>query len=333
MRLNSYYLTIGITILLWSFPTAGTVSAQECPTIEVNCTSRIAGDSAPLRCSANVGGDTADMKLTYQWSIAPSVPLINIPDRPDEVEVNLSNNPDHKITVTLTIGGLPKDCPNTSEYESLPVKPDNVQLAPLPLDLPPTSVRSITGTCSESVLEDTAAYFSINVGDVGRDVNLTYSWTLSRGKLKSGQGTPSIIVDTTDLGGEIVTATARVSGLNVALKVSCTTMINRIPKAYKLAEISNKSPDEESEQLRRFALRLNIGLDERAYIVALGRRGQSTEEIKKRATLARDYLIEQYGVAPSRIMGIGVGFGNDETIQLWVIQTGAMPPRNSVKIR
>lgn len=336
MRPRSRHIIIGVAILLGHFM-AGEAAAQECPVLEVVCSDRMAGDSAPLHCTANVEGDTSSMKLTYQWSISPQAPIRNIPGRPDEIELELSSVQNQPVKITLTVKGLSEDCPDTAEFDSLPIRRDEPEREPPPMErLPPntsSNTRSITGTCSEVVREGVPAYFSVSLSEVEQGAKPIFNWTLSRGKIRSGQGTSSILVDTTDLGGEIITATAQVNGLSTALKVSCATMIRRIPKAYKLDEIIKKDAGEEGERLRRFALRLNIGLDEQAYIVVIAKRGQSIKEAKKRGERVRDELVETYNVAPARIMGVGVGFGNEEAIQLWVIQNGASPPETPIAVR
>jgi hypothetical protein len=339
MRLNSYNLTIAIAILLGICLSAGTSSAQDCPTIRIDCSSRTAGNSAPMRCAATVEGEVAGMNPTFLWSISPQVPLNTIPGRPEGMDFDLSSNPNQQFKVTLLIKGFPSDCQNTAQFDSLPEaeastdepppeergKDDSLFEKQAP-PLLPTNSSSIVGTCSEDVVEGRTAFFSAKISDVEQAAKPIYKWTVSRGKIKKGQGTPSIEVDTTDLGGNPVAATARVEGLNAALRVSCTTMIKRVPKAYKLYEISNQSLDEESKQLLRFALRLSIGLEERAFIVAIGRRRQSVEQLKRRAESVRDYLVNQCGVDSSRIMGISIDVGKDEALQLWVVQTGAAPP-------
>jgi hypothetical protein len=57
-----------------------------------------------------------------------------------------------------------------------------------------------------------AMYFTANVA--GTADELTYNWTVSAGKITSGQGTPAIQVDTTGVGNRAtITATLTISGL------------------------------------------------------------------------------------------------------------------------
>jgi hypothetical protein len=338
MRRTSFNLTSGLAIFLCLLLfTAAEARAEECPVVEVNCTNRVAGDTSPLHCTANIVGDTSEMNLSYQWSVTPQATVKNIPGRPDEIEIDLSGSQNKNIKVLVTVKGFPAGCENSSSVESLPVNQDFAPVEPRPLDtfspLPTVAMPNLSGSCAETVNEGEAAYFNARVSDLKDDLRPNYSWTVSRGRIKSGQGTPAISVDTTDLGGDFIKATARVEVLNTVLTVTCTSIIKRLPKIYKIDEISGQNSDAEKERLRRFALRLNIGLDEQAYIVVIGRRGQTAEEIKRRGERVRGVLINLYGVAPERIMGLSGRFGKAEAIQLWVIQNGAEPPKTSLAFR
>jgi hypothetical protein len=330
---------------LWILLPVAAAFAQEgepviCPAIAVNCTERKPGDLFPLKCSAIVEGDTNRKNLAYQWSLSNQSPIKT--DQPNEVEIDLSGKPNQTVTVTVTITGLPRDCQDSTDFISFPIKSpqddddDSEEEAPAKEEIQPAAQPAnsiaLTGSCSDVVTEGAITYFSVSTGGEELRAKPTYAWTLSRGKIKSGQGTRSILVDTTDLGGEIITANVRVEGLGAPLKLSCRTMVKRIPRAYKLDEIKNRDFNDEAARLCRFALRLSIGLDERAYLVAIGRRGQSLEEIKRAAERAQGYLINQCGVSPARIMGVNAGFGTEETLQLWVIQDGASPPETRTRI-
>jgi hypothetical protein len=57
--------------------------------------------------------------------------------------------------------------------------------------------------------------FTVTASVTGADPkkNLTYNWSITRGVIKSGQGTPSITI-TEETGCEIVAATVEVTGLD-----------------------------------------------------------------------------------------------------------------------
>ena len=71
----------------------------------------------------------------------------------------------------------------------------------------------------------------ISVGVSGGEPNIqpTYKWSVSAGTITTGQGTPTIVVDTKGLAGKEVTATVDVGGLNPACQriTSCEVQIRK----------------------------------------------------------------------------------------------------------
>jgi hypothetical protein len=56
--------------------------------------------------------------------------------------------------------------------------------------------------------------FAATVAGGNPDVKPTYTWSLTAGKIISGQGTSKITVDASNLGGQAITATVTVGGFN-----------------------------------------------------------------------------------------------------------------------
>jgi hypothetical protein len=79
----------------------------------------------------------------------------------------------------------------------------------------------------ETVEQNTQLRFSALVAGDDPNAALTYSWSLSSGKISEGQGTPSIIVDTTGMGGRRITAKVLVGGLGQGCQstVSCAILV------------------------------------------------------------------------------------------------------------
>jgi hypothetical protein len=79
----------------------------------------------------------------------------------------------------------------------------------------------------ETVEQNTQLRFSALVGGDDPNAPLSYSWSLSNGKISEGQGTPSIIVDTTGMGGRRVTAKVLVGGLGPGCQstLSCAILV------------------------------------------------------------------------------------------------------------
>lgn len=79
----------------------------------------------------------------------------------------------------------------------------------------------------ETVEQDTQLRFSALVAGDDPGAALSYSWSLSNGRISEGQGTPSIIVDTTGMGGRRITAKVVVGGLgrDCQSTVSCAILV------------------------------------------------------------------------------------------------------------
>jgi hypothetical protein len=85
--------------------------------------------------------------------------------------------------------------------------------------------------CPSGVESKQPTYFEANIAGGDVDARPTYKWSLSAGKIISGQGTSKIVVDVSDLAGKSLTATVRVGGYDPVCKVgivaSCTTEIGQ----------------------------------------------------------------------------------------------------------
>lgn len=94
--------------------------------------------------------------------------------------------------------------------------------------LPATKCPQLVIACPLDVVEqDTQLRFSAMVASRDADPALTYTWSLTSGKINDGQGTPSIIVDTTAMGGRRITAKVFVGGLGRECEstLSCTILV------------------------------------------------------------------------------------------------------------
>ncbi len=90
---------------------------------------------------------------------------------------------------------------------------------------------TVTVSCPDEVEEGQMVTFSANVA-VGDPIPpLTYTWTVTGGKIVEGQGTESIKVDSKGLRGQTITATVDVGGGDPACNhtASCSAIITRKP--------------------------------------------------------------------------------------------------------
>jgi hypothetical protein len=171
---------------------------------------------------------------------------------------------------------------------------------------------------------------------VNGDASVTYNWSVSAGTITSGQGTSSITVSSQGLGGQTVTATVEVGGLDPSCSrtASCSTsVISEVPPAVKFDEYGDIRFDDEKARLDNYAIQLQNAPGSQGYIVAYGTcsgDGPCTHTscivAQKRADRAKDYLVTTRGIDAGRIVTVDGGCRSAVAVELWVVPTGAVAP-------
>ena len=171
---------------------------------------------------------------------------------------------------------------------------------------------------------------------VNGDANVTYNWSVSAGTISSGQGTSSITVNTDGLGGQTVTATVELGGLDPSCSrtASCSTSVkppNPVP--VKFDEYGDITFNDEKARLDNYAIQLQNQPGSQGYIIAYGTcagDGLCTHTscivAQKRAERAKDYLVNTRGIDAGRIVTVDGGCRSAVDVELWVVPTGANAP-------
>jgi hypothetical protein len=91
------------------------------------------------------------------------------------------------------------------------------------------SCPTLTILCPDDADEGQPLTLSINVSGAEPGRALTYKWSISAGTIMTGQGTPTIVVDTTGLAGKKVTATVDVGNIDPSCQrtISCEVQIRK----------------------------------------------------------------------------------------------------------
>jgi hypothetical protein len=170
--------------------------------------------------------------------------------------------------------------------------------------------------------------FRVAVSNFSRDAKLSYNWTVSAGTISSGQGTPAIIVDTTDVAGQPAEATVEVGGLpdSCARKSSCTTTVMGVVIGDPLDHYGKIPFDDEKARLDNFSIELLNDPQAQGYLVCYGGRVGRAGEAWARCKRAKNYMVAVRGIAPSRIVTVNGGYREDLSVWLWVVPAGAKPP-------
>lgn len=193
---------------------------------------------------------------------------------------------------------------------------------------PPPVCPNITIYCPENVTLGQPLTFNANVGGITGNITPVYNWTVSAGTIVSGQGTPTIQVDTTGLGGQSVRASLDVGGFNLACSASCAAMI-QVPveiKPKKFDEFPDIARDDEKARLDNYAIELQNSPDSKGYMIVYPGRRTKTGIAQARADRMMNYLTRVRGIGQNRLVTMTGPTRDNLTIELWLVPTGATPP-------
>jgi hypothetical protein len=154
-----------------------------------------------------------------------------------------------------------------------------------------------------------------------------YTWKVSAGQIVSGQGTPTITVDTAGLAGQPITATVEVEGYNLECRATCQSSVPAPPNPTRFDEIGEISRDDEKARLDNFAIELQNNPGTQGYIIAYGGRRSRYGNGRQRAERAREYLVATRGIDSSRIITVDGGTRDTASTEMWIVPPGATPPR------
>ena len=80
-------------------------------------------------------------------------------------------------------------------------------------------------------------------------------------------------------------------------------------------------------RLDNLAVELQNDPSARAYIIAYGGRYSPLAQVEVLMKRARDYMVDQRGIDGSRLTIVNGGFRESDNVELWVVPSGATPPR------
>jgi hypothetical protein len=174
--------------------------------------------------------------------------------------------------------------------------------------------------------------FNVKVSGGNRIADPTYNWTVSAGTITSGQGTSSITVDTTAMGGLTVTATVDVTGYlrRCRTSQSVTTAIReRKRSAMKLDLYGAIRLGDQKARLDNFAIQMQNEPGTHGYVIAYGGRKSPSGTAAALLKTAKMHLTETRGIWFDRLVTINGGYREEPEVELWIVLPGAEPPQAS----
>lgn len=85
---------------------------------------------------------------------------------------------------------------------------------------------------------------------------------------------------------------------------------------------------DEKARLSAFAIELDNNPGAQGYIIAYAGRHRRNRTVRS-LKMAKDYLIKQRGIDAGRVVTIDGGYHQKQSVELWIVPTGAEPPKPS----
>lgn len=164
-------------------------------------------------------------------------------------------------------------------------------------------------------------------GGVPANTNALYNWTVTAGTIIEGQGTDTIKVDTTGLGGQTVRASLSIGGYNLECAADCGVAIP-LPRliSRKFDEFPDIARNDEKARLDNYGIELQNDPTATAYVIVYPSKTGKRGEVQHHANRVVEYLVNSRGLDKSRIVTL-VGPARDNLyVELWITPQGATPP-------
>lgn len=192
----------------------------------------------------------------------------------------------------------------------------------------PVSCPIITVSCPDQPAAAGPVRFTANV--IARDpsVTPTFKWTVSGGKIISGQGTGEIAFEEDGRGS--YTATVDVGGYPSSCRTSASCSVircNFVSLTRKVVEYGNVKPYEERTRLGSFAQELRNDPTAQGYVMAYAGRRAKRGEARERGARAVRYLVGGWGLDAGRLVVIDGGYRDEPAVELYLVGVGGMPPQ------
>lgn len=189
----------------------------------------------------------------------------------------------------------------------------------------------------DRVLENDLITFTSQNLVTNGSVPVNYRWTVtpSTAVITSGEGTPTITVDTKGLAGQPITATLDVTddvyGATCQQKNEVVTNVDALPLPPPPTQcdiFESQSFDDDKARFDNCTIALQSNPDAQLYIILY----QGTDKLSKINTADKlskrtlDYLVQTRGIDPRRIQIVKWGTRPRTTYQIYIVPPGAQPP-------
>lgn len=200
----------------------------------------------------------------------------------------------------------------------------------------------VTVSAPSQVNEGEIITYTAEVSYSGTE-GLNYKWTVtpSSAHIISGQGTPTLTVDSTGLPGQRITATLVVNDGSSDEECRQTAQAStNVPAQEKRIIVGHEfdtcwscSYDDLKARLDNLAVALQNDPTTTTYVFAYGGRTSPVGQADRLLARARDYLVMHRGIDASRIVAVNGGFRPEDCVEVWIVPRGATPPQPSPTVQ
>lgn len=188
----------------------------------------------------------------------------------------------------------------------------------------------------DKVLEgDLITFASVDSSGAASPLNYVWAVSPSSARITSGLGTSAITVDTSGMGGQSISAELDVSdGIydeSCRQRLPVSTLIEKIPvsEAILVDRFESRAFDDDKARLDNFAINLQQNPDSQGYIImyqGTDRNSVRNRNVEKLSKRTLDYLVNDKGIDPRRIVITQWGNRPTTEYELWIIPPGAPVP-------
>lgn len=217
MKLLHHALLLSF-VLFFSHSITAQTRKVSCPSLKLSGVNQTVIEGDVITLNAGVTGKNLTSKVTFHWVLSAGEILNG--QGTNTIQIRTDNLGGDYITVTVEVKGLPAAC-TMIQSESFAIK---TGCPTFKLETPPVPVE-----------EGQLAVLTASVtGNGARHV--TFHWMVSAGKIRRGQATAMIEVDTSKLGGVGILAAVELGGLAPACRTSEVVAVMIAKKGNKKAK-------------------------------------------------------------------------------------------------
>jgi len=162
-----------------------------------------------------------------------------------------------------------------------------------------------------------------------KKIQPTFAWSVSRGRIASGQGTDTIVVEVPAGDPGDVVAKVEVGGYSLECPIESAAAIGRMAVGlshFKFDEFGDIRMGDTKARLDNLAVTLQNDPTLQVHMVVYGGRVGPREQALRRAAVMRDYMVQTRGLEPERVMTIYGGYRDELSGELWLSVRGTGPP-------